>query len=243
VASFIYSRSGTALSKTVKETLDTLESVVRNEGGRKLTSIEFGQILTETLLKDVDALSDSDISYIAQNMRTVPIWDNPSDVVTILRETGGVILSPQEFNLQAKAFRDQSTDDSRQWRAASRSYIQQEVEKRLREYSAILPAWINTLNEGLTPTQAILVAYSVVSDDPMAGSTVDLVNAMTQVHNFCVGNYQTRPSYNELKAKSEVALQKQTAYGTTGYLFSSPLNFFFDENTLIRLLKQMEERI
>lgn len=241
VASFIQRRSGTALSGTVKSRLLSLQTQVQSGTRRKLTVSDFSRILTEVLLEDVEGLSDTDIAYIANSMRTVPAWDAPSDIVTMLRETGGIVLPPNEFVSYAKAFRDESTAEAIAWRNSSADRLQQEVKTRLQWYGEVLPSWQGAITSGVTPSQAILVAYSVVSDDPMLGSDADLRQTMQNVHNFLSQEYASKPSFVQLQAASQAALQTQSPYGTTGYLFSSPLKFFFDETTLSRLLQRMEE--
>ena len=241
VASFIQRRSGTALSGAAKSRLSSLQSQVQSGTRRKLTVSDFSRILTEVLLEDVEALSDADIAYIANSMRTVPAWDAPNDVVIMLRETGGIILPPNEFAPYAKAFRDESTAEAIAWRNSSADRLQQEIKTRLQWYGEVLPSWQGALTSGTTPSQAILVAYSIVSDDPMVGSDADLRQTMQNVHNFLSQEYASKPSFAQLQAASQVALQTQPPYGTTGYLFSSPLNFFFDEATLLRLLQRIEE--
>ena len=241
VASFIQRRSGTSISGSVKSRLSSLQSQVQNGTRRKLTVSDFSRVLTEVLLEDVEALTDADIAYIANSMRTVPVWDAPSDVVTMLRETGGIVLPPNEFVPYAKAFRDESTAEAIVWRNSSTDRMQQEVKTRLQWYGEVLPSWQGAITSGVTPSQAILVAYSIVSDDPMVGSDADLRQTMQNVHNFLSQEYASKPSFAELQAASQSALQTRPPYGTTGYLFSSPLIFFFDEATVSRLLQRIDE--
>lgn len=240
VASFIYRRSGTALSNTVKARLASLELQVQQGNRRKIDYIPFSKILTQILLENVDAYSDGDIDYIANHMRSAPYWDTSNDTVTMLRETGGVMLPPNEFSKHTKEFRDQSTAEAMVWRGSSQNRITQEVRDRLQYYSQ-LNGWAVSLTSGITPSEAILVAYSIVSDDPLVGSDADLRQSMISVHNALSQSHQNDLDFTQRKVSSEAALQVQPPYGTTGYLFCSPLNYFFNENTLLRLLQRIEE--
>jgi hypothetical protein len=85
---------------------------------------------------------------------------------------------------------------------------------------------------GFTPLQAFLVAYSMVSDDPLTYSQPRLRRSMEleQKH------------WTEKLGQPYPSPEGHRAYGVNGYLFSSPLDLFFDGQAVNRLLDGFEKR-
>jgi hypothetical protein len=83
---------------------------------------------------------------------------------------------------------------------------------------------------GFTPLQAFLVAYSMVSNDPMDYSQAHLSKWMNMNRDASAKSFGHFPSP-----------EGHRAYGVNGYLFSTPLDLFFDEQTVNRLLDRVEK--
>ena len=84
---------------------------------------------------------------------------------------------------------------------------------------------------GFTPLQAFLFAYSLVSDDGLDYGQANLRKSMQAKQKYWAKELgQPFPSPADFHA-----------YGVNGYLFSSPLNLFFDEQNVNRLLDRIEK--
>lgn len=89
----------------------------------------------------------------------------------------------------------------------------------------------STADAGLTPLQAFLFAYSLVSNDALDYSQANLRKYMEADQKDKTKTFgQPYPSP-----------EGHRAYGVNGYRFSSPLDLFFDEPTVNRLLDRVEK--
>ncbi len=84
---------------------------------------------------------------------------------------------------------------------------------------------------GFTPLQAFLVAYSLVSNDALDYSQANLSKWMNL----------RRETRTEDPGRPFPSPDGHRAYGVNGYLFSSPLDLFFDERAVNRLLDRVEK--
>ena len=114
----------------------------------------------------------------------------------------------------------------------ARQMITTLVRQRVEMLSDALPEqWAGTQDEGLTPAQAFLMAYSAISDDPLRDSRERL------------SNLRERLEQTWKAATGEaISYEGQTAFGTGGYFLSSPLDLAFNQKTTARLLKLLDER-
>jgi hypothetical protein len=106
------------------------------------------------------------------------------------------------------------------------------VRDRVEALGAALPEqWGRARDEGLTPLQGVLIAYSAVSDDPLWSARDGLSSMRTQLEQTWKAATSEALSYDG-----------KTAFGAGGYLFSSPLSLAFNHETTARLLKLLDER-
>ena len=83
----------------------------------------------------------------------------------------------------------------------------------------------------MTPLQALLVTYSVASDDPLWYSQEHLDSLKQNVQRVMterLGNYP--------------AAMGRPAYGRNGYIFSTPLDILLDQNTTARIFERIDQR-
>ena len=84
---------------------------------------------------------------------------------------------------------------------------------------------------GFTPLQAFLAAYSLVSDDRLDYSQANLRRHMEL----------SQQDWTRRLGRPYPSPEGRRAYGVNGYVFSSPLDIFFDEQTVNRLLDRVEK--
>jgi hypothetical protein len=90
----------------------------------------------------------------------------------------------------------------------------------------------NAGDGGITPLQATLIAYSLVSDDGLSDGDASLEKRMSK--------FQSAAS--RVLEQPYPGPAGHRAFGVNGYLFSSPLDLMFDERVVNRLLDRIEER-
>jgi hypothetical protein len=222
-AKFIENRSGLVISEGVKNRLAALEQSTLARQSRRVSTDELVEILTTTTVDRLSSLSDGEIDQAANSF-------NGNGEIT-LRANGKGHLDSTQFKDRAKSMRDLSRQGDENLKGLIRAAMQQEVKNRVDIYSEALPRHFGRAKQmGVTPLQAVLIAYSVASDDFMGQSqttlnaTQELLYAHMKDHGYKGGR---RPS---------------KAYGSNGYLFAAPLDLVLNETTMNRLLDHIGER-
>jgi hypothetical protein len=147
---------------------------------------------------------------------------------------GGVDPLPEDFAAQMKALRDSDPIIKNTLiKAAATRMASTEVQGRVKVLRAAVPEEFGAAaTSGFTPLQAVLIAYSAASDDPMSYSAANLQKRMQFTHDILekhTGQHYPAPDGHY-------------AYGPNGYIYSSPLDLIFDDQTVNMLLNQIAER-
>ncbi len=244
LARVIRKRSGTDLSRATKDRLAELEERTLRGDLRPVTASEFAAVLTQSLLERVAGLSDDEVARAIESTRGFNAPDLPEEFsrgrsnVRIRANWGGPKVS-DALVAQVRTFRDQVASGDAAFRLLVSGFINKEVETRAQLLQEALPnqfkrksgALTGASNLTLTPVQAILVAYSVISDDYLLDNEANLRRDMKGIRNFRAkraGRFPDPEGY--------------FAYGTNGFLYSSPLDLLMDEQAVGRMLQLSEER-
>ncbi|MFL6277129.1 MAG: hypothetical protein ACJ74G_18250 [Blastocatellia bacterium] len=151
-----------------------------------------------------------------------------------LRFSGEGQMTREKFIQQAQSLRSRLQSPLQQVAMVgiARQMVTSVVRKRLQALGGALPdQWAEAQDEGLTPAQAFLIAYSTISDDPLRHSRDELKNMRKHLERMWQEDTGEAVSY-----------EGQTPFGSGGYLFSSPLGLALNQETTSRLLKLIEER-
>jgi hypothetical protein len=245
VASFIYSRSGISLSASTKTKLAQMETRALNGTRRSITVGELSEVMTAMALERLSSLTDQQIEYMASSLSGFDVPDLPNSFRNNgirVRASRSVGTTQAEFADQVKAIRGQlGTTTGKAFQSMAHDAILAEVQGRVKILSEAVPEQFAGIwdvsndrpgSVGVTPLRAILVTYSVAGDDALYDSESNLRLRMrtTQegIASVTGGNYPSPDGH--------------FAYGANGYLYSTPLDLVFDEQTVNRLLALIEER-
>jgi len=225
-AEFIHWRSGLKLSDSFKKRLAKAESDVLNGKSPYITVNELTDDITAAVVDRLATLNDEEIEEAAEAS-----VDAHGEVRSRADAKWGV-MSKTDLILQAKAGRDWSQRDDVGLQLGLRSMIEGEVNDRVITLSALLPEQFGNANSrGITPTQALLIAYSVAADDPLTNSRSDIAELLKQKR---MDERQTR---EERKAQKNVSGRP---YGPKGLLHPSAPNLFFTKSAVDKLLNLNE---
>ena len=149
LASFIRDRSGVELSERVKTRLAEMQQHTLSGENRPLSVEEFADVLTDTALERLSALTDEEITRAARTYR------NDGDHITITFD-GKHGSTQREFVSGLKRYREKSQRGSKALRRMARKFIEGDssmgVKSRVRLYSRVLPQeWGRVEEDGLTP--------------------------------------------------------------------------------------------
>lgn len=225
-ADFIHWRSGLKLSNGFKKRLAKAESDVLNGQSPYIAVNELTNDMTAAVVDRLATLTDEEIEEATEASS-----DANGEVRSRADAKWGV-MSKTELILQAKAGREWSKRGDVGLRHGLRSMIAGDVNDRMSTLSALLPEQFgNAYSQGLTPTQALVIAYSVAADDPLTNSRSDIAQMLMQKR---MDERQTR---EQRKAQKNVSGR---AYGPNGLLHPSAPTLFFTKSAIDKLLNLNE---
>jgi hypothetical protein len=244
VDNFIFKRSGVKLSGTTKTRLAEMERLTLNGSTKRLSISELNDVLTSTAFERLGRLTDEEILHVDDTLRGFKAPDLPRKFARRVIYLPGrlVLISSDKFVGQLKALRDQTnTPLGEILKGATRREIADVVHRRISTLSEAVPekfagAW-DTNNDkegdtGVTPLQAVLLAYSVAGSDLLTGSEASLPKEMRGI----------QYGLSSLLGESFPSPEGHLAYGVNGYITSTPLDLVFDEQTINLMLDHIQER-
>jgi hypothetical protein len=244
LARFLHKRSGTQLNQAAIARLTVMENRVLNGEGNRISGQDLSLILSEAVYERTAQLTNQEIDHAIETLRgfNSPDLPEPSrrgrDIIYIRADRGGPKVSEKVTN-QARSFRDQALAGDDTLKYLLSSVISKEVDSRLQLLNEASTAQFavgkdsaSPLDVKLTPVQAFLVVYSVLSDDHLLDSEQRHRKHMQLIRDF--------------RAKRAGATypdpQNAFGFGPNGYLYSSPLDLFMGEQATDRILQLIEER-
>lgn len=237
-AHFMRQRSGVDLRGQTKSRLAEMEARALSGTLRRVTPDELGEIIAATAVERLAAASDPEIERAVETLRGFDAPDLPDSFRkgrehVQLRANAATGLTPEQLAARAKAARDADPLSREVLKVGVRQAARGEVQKRVGYLGEAVPEQFGAAStEGLTPLQAVLIAYSSASDDPLAESSANLQKRLKSVHD----------GIEQLTGRPYPSPDGRYAYGPNGYIFSTPLDIVFDETTVNLLLDHIAER-
>lgn len=235
LSNFIYHRSGLKISKSNKSTLRFAEQNAWNDS-KRVDAASLTRIITDIALEKISTLSDSEIADITDSLRGfnapgLPEGYQKGQRVVKLRASGSVQMPADEFSLELTKLRDGGIQGM-----VARNLIHVSVASEVNRYVDTIrradPQFFGGTQSSMTPTQALLIVYAVVADDPLTHKQAELAQEMQNRRQFrfrvAGSNFPSPNGHN--------------AYGDNGYLYSSPAKLLLDDTSVERLLTLIQER-
>lgn len=225
-ADFIYRRSGLKMSEETKKQLVEAETNVLQAGANPTTIEALTDGLTAVVTERLATLTDEEIVVATE------LSSNEAGEVWFRVNGRKGVLTQNELIQQAKAGRESSKRGDSVLAYTLRSMVQREMSARVSTLSSALPAQFGKASaQGITPTQALLIAYSVVTNDPLTDSQSDIDQMIVQQR---IDAGQTR---EQRQAQRNVTGRP---YGPHGFLHPSAPHLFLNQVTIGSLLNLSE---
>ncbi|MBC7910240.1 MAG: hypothetical protein H7Y30_07055 [Pyrinomonadaceae bacterium] len=225
-ADFIQWRSGLRMSDGMKRKLVEAESNVLQGRVRYLTIEELTDNLTAAVVDRLATLTDEEIRQAAE------VSSNEDGQVLSRANGKWGVLTQKELIQQAKSGREWSRRGDSALQIGLRPMIEEEVNDRVSTLGAALPEQFGQARaQGVTPMQALLIAYSVAADDPLTDSRSDITQMLIQKR---MDAGQTRA---QKRAQQNVSGRP---YGPHGLLHPSHPYLFFNRAGVYTLLNLTE---
>lgn len=235
---FIEYRSGMRLSSSVKDKLIKLEAETLNGQRKMLTNDELSEVLLDTLFERVSLASSEEIEQAAETLRGFDHPNLPQEYkngrrFVKLRASMPTQITRNELVERIGTIKNADAQSNSMYRLMASRVIKEESANRAIGLRDAMPEKYGLVMSSVTPVQSLLITYSIVSDDNMLDSAVNLKRKMKSIEQWMNKKYE-KNRYPEA--------EKYTAYGQNGYLYASPVNLLLDEKTVNRLLDRMQEK-
>jgi hypothetical protein len=205
----------------MKKKLAKAEKDVLNGKSHYITATELTDKMTSVVIDRLATITDEEIEEVADASS-----DANGEIRSRADEKWGV-LSRQDLIQQAQAGREWSQRQDVGLQTGLHSMIEGEVNNRVSTLSTMLPEQFgNASSQGVTPTQALVIVYSVTTDDPLTNSRSDMAETLRQKR---MEERQTREQWKAQKLSVR-------PYGPHGFLHPSAPQLFFNKTAIDSLL-------
>lgn len=212
---FIFWRSGLRMSDETKKRLAKAESDVLKGKVQPITLGELTDSLTTAVVDRLATMTDEEIEHAAE------VSSDVNGEIRSRADGRWGVLTKKELIEQAKSGREWSQRGDSALRAGLHMMIEEEVGDRAVKLGAALPEQFGQAGaRGVTPTQALLIAYSVAADDPLADSRGDIEQTIVQKR------IDARMTREQKKAQKN---QSGRPYGARGTIHPSAPQFFLKD--------------
>lgn len=235
LSNFLYYRSGVQISTSTKNTLRSAEQNAWTNS-KRVDAATLTQIITDIAIERIPTLSDSEIADITESSRPFNAPNLPEGFQkgrrsVLLRASGIGRMPADEFSQELTGLRDGGIQ-SKVARNLIYVSVTSEVNRRVDTIRNADPQFFGGTKSSMTPTQAVLVAYAVVTDDLLAFNQAELTQKMQDSQQLASRTSGSNfPGPNGYKA-----------YGDNGYLHSSPTSIILNDASVARLLTLIQER-
>lgn len=225
-ADFIYRRSGLRMSAETKKNLVKAESSVLKGTARYITLDELTDNLTAVVAERLTTLTDKEI------WQATEVSSDEQGQIMLRADGKWGVLTRKDLTRQAISGREWGKRGDSALRSTLRSMIVEELDNRVSTLGTALPEQFGQADsQGITPTQALLLVYSVAADDPLTDSQSDIEQMILQMR---MDAGQTR---EQKRAQKNVSGRP---YGPHGLLHPSAPHLFFNKASLGKFLKLSE---
>ncbi len=186
-------------------------------GKGSLTASALAQALTELAVERLSRMNDAEIDAALGTMRGLRTDQTPSGTLP----PGEILVRPWGPTAKAEKVRDylrkmRSPSERALVTDFARLAITNEVQNRIKLFESAQPELWSA--QRITPTQAVVLTYSVLSGDQFLRTSDELAQTMRATQRY----------YAEKRGLS-FSIAERAPYGTNGVIYSSPLNLFDDE--------------
>lgn len=237
------------MSQANKDFLQQSEQQALSQS-KTIMPADLSQILATVANERLASLSDTDIDNITETLRGFSHPNLPAGFqqsrreLVKLRRNGEGTIPVADFKNQLKEARDVefaarnrtgafSAFRISAQRSAISSRINSEVNSRVNQLVNANPDFFLNSQNAMTPIQAMLIAYSVASDDFLVGNQGDITQQLQSI----------QQGISRVTNSTYPSPQGHQAYGINGYIHSSPVNYTFDDITAMKILNLIQAKV
>lgn len=241
VSQVISQRSGYKLSNEVVKRMERMESQVSQGQIKLITVRQLNTALSQTILSRIATLTDKEIESVVESLQGFNTPDLPEEnkrsrFYIRIRAHWLAFKATNDLVSQVKDIRSQAQSGQMDFKTVLDGFLDNEAVRRIVLFTEAMPdqfskskSYNTPLDFELRPSQAVLLAYSIISDDLFLDSIEQQKTLMKSVADEKAkrAGYFPDPS-------------KYFAYGDNGFIHSSPTSTLLSRNSLNKFLNLLE---
>lgn len=234
LSEFMNYRAGVQLSQSNKNSLNSLEQSFWSDS-KRIGVHGLAEVMTEIAVERIPQLTDTEINGITEafkgfNAPGLPVGFVASRNYIHLRGRVVQSMSASSFTTELTNLRNGGVE-SKIAQNMIKLAVTQEIERKTKLITEAEPTFFGNTEANMTPLQAVLISYLIATDDEMAYNQTGLTNRMNLKHQSLAQRNGSYPSPSGHKA-----------YGTNGYLFSSPSSMALNESNFNLLINKIQQK-
>lgn len=236
LASFISYRSGVLLSDWNLQKLSDAEGLAA-ENGKSVSSDQLADAITEIAIGKLRNLTDEQRDSAIDALRGFDHPDLPQSFRNgrshiSIRSSGKGRMTAQAASAQIDSLRGDNAEDKIVY-ALVRNAVALEIESVCSVLAEADPGFFANSKRQMTPLQALLVAYAVATDDPLAGNRSDISQKMNAI----------QEGASEASGSPYPSFVGHRPYGRNGYIYSTPADLLLDDEALTALVNKLSQTV
>lgn len=218
----IAQRSGLEISPEAQTIVNQAEARFASSGKGTITVTDLTNSLTKIAVDRLSKMSDAEIDQALNSMRGIRTENRPDGAMPpgeiMIRPWGPVVKIDKARTYLQKS---RSAAEAGFFTDFAKLAISNEVEDRVKLFQSADPT--NWSSDRITPSQALVLTYSVLSGDLMTQTEEQMGQQMTRLQ-----TYMDKKGY-------KVSLKGAHPYGVNGILYDSPL-YLLDNSSIESLM-------
>lgn len=236
LAAFISYRSGVLISDWNLQQLAEAEGLAAGSG-KSISKDTLAEVMTGIALDKLRELSDEQKQSAIDSMGGFDHPDLPQSFrrgreSVSLRANGKGQMTREALSLQIDHISGENAESK-----IVGSMIRNAIALEIESVCAVLidadPEFFSGTKCEMTPMQALLVAYSVATDDMLAGNRADISSKMSAI----------QAAASEAAGSQYPSHVGQRPYGANGYVFSTPADLLLDESAVFQLVTKLSQTV
>jgi hypothetical protein len=233
LSKFMEDRSGVTINPDAQKLLASQEQSFRLNNENGISVSEVGDLITETIMERASQWNEQETASAIESWKGFNHPDLPETFkkgrsAIKLRASGKFIRIDQLSSFLSALKRGNGGIPEFYLSFVKREIIER-TENKYKFLSELMPEQFPSSEQNVSPFNSMLLAYSIIADDSLAGSMDSLTREMNSIYDWSKKQYGKYPSPDGLKA-----------YGPNGYKYSSPTDILLDDNGINTFLNGLQ---
>jgi hypothetical protein len=235
LSEFMEYRSGVVINPDAQKLLVSQEQNFRLNNKNSISLVELSDLIAETLMKRVATWSEQETASAIESWKGLDHPDLPESYKKgrsriKLRANGAGIKTDELYGFLS-ALKQGNGEVPESYLSFIKRELINRTENKYKFLSELMPEQFPPSEQNVSPFNSMLLAYSIIADDSLAGSMDGLTRELNSIYEWHKKKDGKYPSSAGFKA-----------YGPNGYKYSSPTDILLDDNGINIFLNGLQNK-